>query len=112
MYLNKRGTYGIASAAYLGGRLGVALHQGLVYGWSNTVNAYALLFADDWWFSASGQDFMETLLGTVLYLKVFGVPISYEKITGGLVLVWIGYEIEFRSYNLCVSERRAAWLKG
>ena len=37
VYLNKRGTYGIASAAYLWGRLGAGLHRGLVYTWSNEV---------------------------------------------------------------------------
>ncbi len=84
VYLNKRGTYGIASAAYWRGRLGAALHGGLVYGWSNEVNAFALLFADDWWITASGRDFKETLLGAVLLLRVFGVPMSWKKLSGGL----------------------------
>ncbi len=74
--MNKRGTYAIASAAYWWGHLGAALHRGLVYGWSNTAIAFALLFADDWWFSATGPDFMETLLCAILYLRIFGVPIS------------------------------------
>ena len=84
----------------------------MVYGWSNEVNAFALLFADDWWITASGRDFKDTLLGAVLFLRVFGVPMSWKKLTGGFVLAWIGYEIDLRSYTLGVSESRAAWLTG
>ncbi len=112
VYLNKRGTYGISSAAYWWGRLAAALHRGLVYGWSNDVEAYAFLFADDWWFTAAGKGFAETLLGAILYLRTFGVPLSWKKVTGGFVVAWIGYEIDLRNYTLGITERRAEWLIG
>jgi hypothetical protein len=48
IYLNRRGTYGISSAAYWWGRLAPGLHRGLAYGWSNIADAFAFLFADDW----------------------------------------------------------------
>ncbi len=90
--------------------MGAAFHRGLVYGRPNTANAFTLLFADAWWFTASGKYFAETLLCALLYLRVFGVPITWKKLTGGFVLAWIGYEVDLWSHILGMSERRAAWL--
>ncbi len=53
VYLNKRGTYGVTSAACWWGRLVALLHRGLVYGWSKAANAFAVVSADDLWLSAS-----------------------------------------------------------
>jgi hypothetical protein len=64
-----------------------------------------LLFAHDWWLTASGRDFKETLLRAV-----FGLPMGWKKLTSGFALAWIGYEIDLRSYTLGVSECRAVWL--
>ncbi len=82
VYLNKRGTYGVASAAYCWGRLAAALHRGLVYSWSNTADAFGFLFADDGWFTAAGRDFVEIRLQAILYLRIFGVPVGWKKVAG------------------------------
>ena len=43
-------------------------------------------------------------------LRVLGVPISWKKVTSGLVVSWIGLEINLRDWRLGLSERRAAWI--
>jgi hypothetical protein len=110
VYCNKRGTYGVASAAYWWGRLGAALHRAILYTWSNQVYGWALLFADDWLWTSTGSDFCENLISAILLLRVFRVPLSWKKIRGGQVVPWIGYEINLRECTLGISENRALWL--
>ena len=110
VYLNKCGTYGVGSAAYWWGRLAAGLHRGALYVWGDTVDGWLKLFADDWLSIASGPDFMWHHLGFVGFLRVFKVPLSWKKLKGGLVVPWIGYEIDLRECRLGISERRAAWL--
>ena len=71
-----------------------------MYSWSNVVEAFAMLFADDWWFSVAGRDFALHLLGAIFYLRVFSVPLSWKKLTGGFVLSWVGYELNSGSTPL------------
>jgi hypothetical protein len=110
VYCNKRGTYGVASAAYWWGRLGAALHRAILYTWSNQVHGWALLFADDWLWTSTGKDFCENLISAILLLRIFRVPLSWRKIRGGQVVPWIGYEINLKESTLGISENRALWL--
>ncbi len=55
---------------------------------------------------------MENLLGAILCLRIFGMPMSCKKVTGGFVTAWIGYEINLRVYSLGISARRAECVTG
>ena len=39
-----------------------------------------------------------------------GVPLSEEMFGGGQEVAWIGYEINFRTGAVGISEKRAKWL--
>ena len=110
VYLNKVGTYGISSAGYWWGRVVAALHRLAISLTPHALMVWLLLFADDWLVLAGGKFFAEGLLYPVFVLEVLGVPFSWKKLTAGLRLAWIGYEVDLRSWALGISERRAAWL--
>ena len=40
---------------------------------------------------------------------IAGVPLSWPKTAGGDVVSWVGFELLHSSYQLGISERRAAW---
>ena len=108
VFLNTRGTFGIASAAYWWGRLAAALSRaGLLVPW---LPLWAFLFADDYDLTAEGKEFMMSILAFVLWLDVLGVPLSWKKSRGGLTYTWVGYEKSLREWTLGISEQRAAWV--
>ena len=111
VYLNRRGTYGMASAAYWWGRLGAALLRYLHYSSRPLALLWLMLFADDWKITAGGPDYALDILGALFTLLIFKVPIKWKKCGGGRTVCWIGYELSLKEWSLGVSERRARWLE-
>eukprot|EP00971_Amphidinium_carterae_P211787 4202524-Amphidinium_carterae.1 len=69
VYLNKRGTFGIASAAYWWGRLGSATVRALQYVIGRDSAYWLLLFADDYLMLAGGTQFADLIVGSLLLLR-------------------------------------------
>ena len=111
MHLNKRGTYGIASAAYWWGRLAAMVHRALLYTTSSACPVWALLFADDWDICAQAPDLAKHWLLSLWVLELFQVPIQWRKCKGGHTYTWVGYEKCLQEFHLGISARRAAWIE-
>ena len=109
VYLNKVGTYGVASAAYWWGRLAAALHRLGLTVLGRELPLWAKLFADDWDLTGVGDTFIPATLGFVWILVALGVPISWKKSRGGGTYSWIGYELSLRQWSLGISATRADW---
>ena len=69
-----------------------------------------LLFADDCLLLASGPSEIVDIGTVILVRSALGVPYKWNKFRGGLVVQWIGYEIDWEKGLLGISEKRAAWL--
>jgi hypothetical protein len=110
VFLNTRGTYGVASAAYWWGRIGAALVRLVHYTWGSFLPGWLMLFADDWDVAARGRRFREIILVFILLLQILGVPLSWHKCAGGFRYNWCGYELCRREWALGISARRADWL--
>ena len=111
VYLNKRGTYGVSSAAYWWGRLAALVHRAILI-IVGRILLWLLLFADDWNAICSGPHRDLGAVMVVFLMAVFGVPLSWSKVQGGGVYPWIGYELSLDFRALGISERRAFWIIG
>ena len=110
VYLNRRGTFGIASAAYWWGRLAAALQRSALTVLGPDWPIWALLYADDFDLTAEGTTFARALLAFIWWLVLFGFPLSWHKSRGGLVYAWVGLEKNLREWSLGISASRAAWV--
>jgi len=108
VWLNRVGTFGIASAGYWWARLAaIVMRTGLYLQFQAWF--WQLLFADDILLSASGPDTAEVLLTAVLWMVVIRAPIAWKKFRGGFEGDWIGYWCDFGRFRLGLNERRTDW---
>ena len=83
VWLNKVGTYGIASAGYWWGRLaGAVLVRLLYYLVGDRWAPEFLLFADDWFAQAGAKNELEDIGCLVFLLTALGVPLKWSKFRG------------------------------
>ena len=111
VYAHTRGTFGIASAAYWWQRVAATLIRVAHRVGGNDLGLLHLLFADDGWLFAVGKQCWKRLLLWMFVLEVCEVPISWEKVKGGDVVQWIGYELDGRRFRKGVSERKVLWVR-
>ena len=111
IYLNTRGTFGVASAAFWWGRL-----AGLIFRTFHKVIPveailYLLLVADDGLLMVGGAECHRLIIGLFLYLEVMEVPLSWAKTRGGSEVEWIGYTVDLNTWRLGVGPKKVEWLK-
>jgi len=110
VYLFKRGTFGVASASYWWGRLAAGIGRLLHYVLGEAVALWVMVLADDFKLEITGGRFAEGLLSALWLLILLEVPISWEKVRGGTLFTWVGYELNLRSHTLGLARSRAQWL--
>ena len=111
VWVNRVGTYGMASAAYWWGRVAAATLVRLChYLAGNQVPLEILLYVDDHIMLACDKAGI-VLAGTLIYfLSSLGVPWRWDKSRGGTQVDWIGYWADLWHGRLGISVRRAQWL--
>ena len=109
VYINKVGTFGVASASYYWSRAASALGRLTQYITGRTANTWHQLVADDFHLEASGTEHTAALISFFVLCSTAGVPLSWEKTAGGDKVTWVGFELLHDTYHLGISERRAAW---
>ena len=112
IYLHTRGTFGIASAAYWWGRCAAGVIRLNHRMGGSRYGLLHLLYADDGWAVATGQDFWQKLLFWMFVLDLLEVPISWRKVGGGASVSWIGYQLDLYKYELGISEKKQRWILG
>ena len=85
IWLNKVGTFGIASAGYWWSRLASGIGRASVY-ILGSLAAWVLLYADDLRITSSGSTKMEAILLTLLTWSVLGTSFSWGKCCGGVTV--------------------------
>ena len=110
MWLNKVGTYGIASAGYFWSRLAAAVLVRMVhYVTGRKRSPEVLLYADDWIILAGRESELADVATIILVLEALGEPMKWAKYRGGFEVCWVGYEIGLRDWTLGISKARARW---
>ena len=109
IWLNRTGTFGVASAAFWWSRL-MALLGRFAYNLSEQDWLFVLVFVDDLHLAAGGQDRWLTIWRFLVALEMVGVPFSYPKFRGGFQMDYVGYWMDYSRFELGLSEKRANWL--
>ena len=112
LLLNVVGTFGITTAGYYWERLGAAAQRAYHYILQEMAPAWCFRVADDFEWRVGGPDALFVLVLGLWTLVVFGLPISWAKVRGGLTYDWVGYQACLKEYALGLSEKRATWLCG
>jgi len=110
VFINKRGTFGVASASYWWGRMASAIARLQYYVLGQMTAAWVLVLADDYKIEASGENFVAGLLTALLLFDVLQVPLSWRKCRGGDRYPWVGYEVDLSGWTLGLTVSRANWL--
>ena len=109
VYVNKVGTFGIASASYWWSRVASAIGRIALCIPGHSAHTWHLLVADDYMLDASGPAYREAIISFFTLCPLVGVPLSWPKTAGGDTISWVGFEILNRTYKLGISERRCQW---
>ena len=110
VYVNKVGTFGVASTPYWWGRLSGSLVRLAHYLLGPSVPLELLLYADDLEALGLGPEGRKGLVMVFCYLAALGSPFKWSKQRGGLVTEWIGLTTNYGSYAFGLSEKRSSWL--
>ena len=111
IWLNRVGTFGVASAAYRWARL-----MGLVgrFGLNILLNdwVFVFIFVDDLHVAAGGKNRWNSIWVFLVALEMVGTPFSYHKFRGGFQLDYVGFWMDYGRFEIGLSEKRASWIIG
>ena len=110
VYINKTGTFGVASAAYWWGWLAGAMVRAAHYLAGTELPMWLPLVADDLLAPSGSAQIRSSLMLVIAWFVVPGLPLSWSKIGGGERVEWVGYELLLREAQLGITEKRAGWL--
>ena len=112
VWVNKVGTYGVASAGYYWARLAAGALVRMFYYILGGGGQEALLFSDDLMMLAGRASEIKELGAMVFLWVALGVPFKWAKFRGGQEVDWIGYWVSFSQFRLGISASRAQWVRG
>ena len=109
IWLNKTGTFGVASAAYWWSRL-----MGLVGRFALNVMLdvwfFALIFVHDIHMASGCSSRLLSLWRFITLLEMAGLPFSFHKFRGGFQMDFVRFWVDYTRFKIGMSERRVAWL--
>ena len=95
IFINRVGTFGVASASYWWGRIAAAgirlTHE--IIGPQRPIEM--LIFADDLESLGAGLEGRRGIVSAYLYLSTMGFPFKWSKQRGGLKVEWIGFFTDY-----------------
>ena len=109
VWLNKTGTFGVASAAYWWSRLMGLLGRHAINLLGNSW-VFILIFVDDLHIASGGRQRWRQIWRFIAAMEMVGTPFSYRKFRGGFTSDYVGYWVDYSRFEIGISERRAAWL--
>ena len=109
--VNTVGTFGITSASYYSNRVGAAVDRISQYVVGKSATTWHMLVADDFHLEAGGEQYRFALIAFFIVCAVAGVPLSWNKTSGGESVTWVGFELLHETRQLGMSQRRADWFR-
>ena len=109
VWLNRTGTFGVASAAYWFSRL-IGLVGRLAFRVMLEAFIFMLIYADDLRLVGAGRDRWLNIWMMLALFCMQGTPFSNHKWRGGLHVDWVGYWIDYTRFHIGISEKRCNWI--
>ena len=111
LWLNRVGTFGVASAPYWWARL-MALIGRYVGHLMGTHWFLQMVYVDDLHGVFIGERKFLHLWIWVLAFELIGTPFGYHKFKGGLVSNFVGFHLRYDLCQVGISDKRGEWLCG
>ena len=111
LWLNRVGTFGVASAPYWWARL-MALIGRYVGHLMGTHWFLQMVYVDDLHGVFIGERKFLHLWIWVLAFELIGAPFGYHKFKGGLVSNFVGFHLRYDLCQVGISDKRGEWLCG
>ena len=105
VYVNTVDTFGITSASYYWNRVGAAVGRISQYVGGKSAATWHTLAADDYHLEAGGEQYRFALISFVIVCALTGVPLSWNKTSGGETVTWVGFELPHKTRHLGISQR-------
>ena len=109
LWINKTGTFGMASAAYWFSRL-IGLVGRLSFRVLLETFIFMLIYADDLHLVSGGRNRWINIWMMLALLCMQGAPFSDHKWRGGLQVDWVGYWVDYARFHIGIAERRCHWV--
>ena len=106
IWINKVGTYGVASAQYHWGRMAALVLRLLYYTFPHIL--WAFVYVDDFAAIVPDDTPHATLLAIILFLQALGLPISWKKVEMHDTLGWLGYMVSIPSNRSLLTPEKQA----
>lgn len=110
VWINKVGTFGVASASYWWSRVSSALFRLVFAIMGGQLSLDILLFADDSLMLANSRQERFSILVAIILLLALGLPLKWAKFRGGFQVAWVGFGVCYRTYSIGLTESRAKWV--
>ena len=110
VWLNKVGTFGVASAGYWWGHAGACILRLVHYLLGYDMPLWALLYLDDGWFVGRSERYEYDLLMALYILILVKAALAWHKVKGGIETQWIGYALDIGRFAIGISEAGTQWV--
>ena len=107
----KVSTVHVTSASYYWNRVGAAIGRISQYVVGSSAATWHMLVADDCHLKAGGEEYRFALMTFFIVCSIVGVPLSWNKTSGGETVTWVGFELLRRTRQLGISQKRADWFR-
>ena len=111
VWLNKVGTFGVASAVFHWCRLMSGIGRAEFYLTQKRALMH-LVYVDDLIWIAGEKGGLEQIMLLVFFYTLLGVPFAWRKFAGGVQCSWVGFELDLGERVLGLTASRATWLVG
>ena len=101
IWVNKVGTYGIASAQYHWGRMAALILRLLYYTFPDIL--WAFVYVDDFAIIIPTAMATQLTYKIVNFLHALGVPLSWKKVALGDPNTWLGYLVDAAKLTACLT---------
>ena len=71
---------------------------------------FLLLFADDFHAAVGGRQRWLTIWSVIALAEMIGMPLAWEKFSGGFRQEWVGYLLDYGRFSMGISEKRTRWV--
>ena len=94
IWVNKVGTFGVASAGYWWGRAGAAALRFTHYLQGIAYMLWIMLYSDDEWVVGRTEHYEIRLMLHMFILAILNAPLAWHKVGGGIQSDWVGYYLD------------------